>query len=194
MKAGRLTFRPLTPDRWGDFVALFGQRGACGGCWCMFDRRPRAEWLAQKGAGNRRAMKRLVDGGTIPGILAYAGTEPIGWCAVAPRSEILSLARSRTLKPIDDRPVWSVTCFFVARGHRRRGLSTSLLEAAAAYVKRRGGRILEGYPVVPSTGTLPDAFAWTGLDTAYRRAGFEEVARPSRTRAIMRKTLMRNDG
>lgn len=187
MGVGRLTFRPLTPERWDDFVRLFGERGACGGCWCMLDRRPRAEFNAQKGAGNRRAMKRLVDGGTIPGILAFAGREPVGWCAVAPRSEILSLSRSRILRPLDDEPVWSVTCFFVARGWRRKGLSTRLLEAAAAYVRKRGGRILEGYPVVPSTGKMPDAFAWTGLDSAYRGAGFEEVARPSRTRAIMRK-------
>jgi GNAT superfamily N-acetyltransferase len=122
-------------------------------------------------------------------VLAYDGGNPVGWCALAPRDEYARLERARTLKPVDDTPVWSVTCFFVARSHRRQGLTVTLLQGAAAYAARRGARMLEGYPVEPRKGALPDAFAWTGLAAAFARAGFREVTRPSATRAIMRKAL-----
>jgi GNAT superfamily N-acetyltransferase len=183
------SFHPLTPDRWADLERLFGPRGACAGCWCMWCRLPRAEFQRGKGARNRGAFRKLVAAGAEPGILAYAGREPVGWCALAPREAYPRFERSRTLRPIDDQPVWSVTCFFVARGQRRRGLSARLLEAAAAFARRRGARILEGYPVEPRQGSIPDAFAWTGLPAAFRRAGFVEAARPSPARPIMRKLL-----
>jgi GNAT superfamily N-acetyltransferase len=182
-------FHPLTADRWGDLERLFGERGACGGCWCMFWRRPRRVFAAQKGAGNRRAFRRLVASGPPPGILAYVGSDPAGWCALAPREAYSSLARSRVLAPVDDRPVWSVTCFFVARPHRRSGLSVSLLRAAVDHARRRGARIVEGYPVEPKKGAMPDAFAWTGLASAFRAAGFHEALRRSASRPIMRRRL-----
>jgi GNAT superfamily N-acetyltransferase len=95
---------------------------------------------------------------------------------------------SRILKPVDDRPVWSVVCFFVAKPYRRRGLSTQLLDEAAKYARKRGARIVEGYPVEPKTETRsPDVFVWPGLASAFRKAGFEEVARRSPTRPIMRR-------
>jgi len=80
------TFSPLFPDRFTDFERLFGPRGACAGCWCMFWRLPSAGWLRRRGAGTRRAMRRLVQAGQVPGLLAYAGNRAIGWCAVAQRS------------------------------------------------------------------------------------------------------------
>lgn len=183
-----MTIRPLTPSRWKDLEALFGARGACGGCWCMFWRLPRPAYERQKGEGNRRAFKKLVDEGDPPGLLAYDGGRPVGWCAIAPRAEYPKMARSRILQPVDDRPVWSVSCLFVARPYRRRGVSVRLLEAAADYARRRGGRILEGYPVDPHT-KMADAFVWTGLASAFRQAGFTEVARRSPTRPIMRRNL-----
>jgi GNAT superfamily N-acetyltransferase len=87
--------------------------------------------------------------------------------------------------------VWSVTCLFIARPYRRRGLSVELLKAASKYAARRGARILEGYPVEPKKGRLPDAFAWTGLVSAFRAAGFDEAARHSASRPIMRRVLRR---
>ncbi|TAN52584.1 MAG: GNAT family N-acetyltransferase, partial [Betaproteobacteria bacterium] len=105
----KLQFHPLTPQRWDDVQALFGPRGACGGCWCMWWKLPRAQFARQKGDGNRRAFRRIVKAGTVPGILAYADGQPIGWCAVEPRAAYPALARSRVLAPLDDRPVWSVT-------------------------------------------------------------------------------------
>jgi len=180
---------PLTSERWSDFVALFGPRGACAGCWCMFWRRDRAGFEKGKGAGNRRAMKRLVDRGEVPGLLGYVGERPVAWVSVAPRERYPALGRSRVLKPVDDHAVWSISCLFVARGHRNRGLSTRMLEAAASWVRRQGGRIVEGYPQEPRKERMPDAFAWNGIASSYRRAGFSEVARRSPTRPIMRRRL-----
>jgi GNAT superfamily N-acetyltransferase len=185
------TFRPLTPDRFTDLEELFGPKGACAGCWCMYWRLTRAEWTSGQGEGNRRALRRIVRAGKETGILAYAGGRAVGWCAVTPRGELSSLERSRILKPVDDRPVWSITCFFVARAFRRRGLTVKLMRAAAAHARSRGARILEGYPVEPRTGSMPDVFAFTGLASAFRRAGFVEVARRSDTRPIMRLALGR---
>lgn len=184
-----LSFQPLTPGRWHDLERLFGERGACGGCWCMYWRLKRSQFVRQKGAGNKRAFKALLEAGEALGLLAYAGGEPIGWCAVGPRESFPALGRSRILRPVDDRSVWSITCFFVARPQRRRGASVQLLRAAADYVAWRGGRILEGYPVEPRKGALPDAFAWTGLSAAFRAAGFKECLRRSATRPIMRREV-----
>lgn len=182
-------FHPLTPERWTDFEVLFGPRGACAGCWCMVWRRSRKEWEAGKGEGNRIAMKTVVDAGREPGIIGYSDGRPAGWCAVAPRAEYPALARSRVLRPLDDTPVWSVTCFFVAKEFRNRGLSVALLRAAIDFVKARGGRVLEGYPVEPRTAVMPAAFAWTGLASAFRKAGFVEAARHAPTRPIMRHVI-----
>jgi GNAT superfamily N-acetyltransferase len=184
-----LTFRPLIPARWKDFEDLFGERGACGGCWCMYWRLPRQTFEAQKGAKNRLAMKRIVSSGNVPGILAYYDGKAVGWCSVAPRESFPALGRSRILKPLDDKPVWSVACLFVAKPYRRKGVTVGLLRAAADYVAARGGRIVEGYPVEPKTDSVPDVFAWTGLASAFRKAGFKECARRSDTRPIMRRRV-----
>jgi GNAT superfamily N-acetyltransferase len=182
-----LTFEPVTPARWRDFEALFGENGACGGCWCMWWRSSHAEFEKNKGEGNKRAMRRLVGGGVVPGLLAYHQGEAVGWCSVAPRADFPRLARSRLLEPVDDRPVWSITCFFVRRDYRRRGVSTRLIEAAVDYVRSRGGGILEAYPKDGSKHLEPDAFVWNGLFSAFRKARFEEVARRSRNRPIVRR-------
>ena len=192
MTKPRIEVKPVTPDRWNDLATLFGPRGACAGCWCMFYRRPRAEFSKGKGEGNRRALQSLVRRGEEPGLLAYADGEPVGWCSVAPREQFPSLERSRVLAPIDDKPVWSVTCFFVARGWRRKGITVALLRAAALRAAERGARILEGYPIAPKKGAQAvDTFAWTGLAGGFEKAGFTEAARRSPTRPIMRRALRR---
>jgi len=188
---GNLTFKPLMEETWPDFEALFGEKGACGGCWCMVWRLPRAAFVRQKGRGNKAAMKKLVGGGEVPGLLAYAAGQPVGWCSVAAREHFPALQRSRILGPLDGRPVWSVTCFFIAKPFRRQGLTVQLLRAAIGYVRRRGGRVLEGYPVEPKQGEIPGVFAWTGLAAAFRQAGFVECLRRSDTRPIMRYEIKR---
>jgi GNAT superfamily N-acetyltransferase len=186
----RIEFHPLTLARWKDFEALFGERGACGGCWCMFPRLRRTDFQRQKGAANKKAMRRIVQSGPPPGLVAYADGQPVGWCALAPRETYPVLANSRILKPVDGRPVWSVVCFFVAKPYRRRGLSVRLLDAATNYARKQDARIVEGYPVEPKTeARSPDVFVWTGLASAFRKAGFEEAVRRSPTRPIMRREL-----
>ena len=152
-------------------------------------RRPKAEWERGKGAGNRAAFRRLVRRGPPPGILGYVGGEPVAWCAVAPREAYVQLERSRVLKRIDAEPVWSVSCLFVARGWRRRGVSVAMLRAAGAFAAAHGARVVEGYPVEPRSAGMPDVFAWTGTAAAFRAAGYEEVARRSATRPMMRRAV-----
>jgi GNAT superfamily N-acetyltransferase len=184
-----LKFHKLTPERWADLEALFGQRGACGGCWCMWWRLKRSEFQSRKGAKNKRAFKAIVESGEAPGILAYDGDLPVGWCALGPRERYPVLERSRTLGRIDGQAVWSVTCFFVAKPFRRKGISVRLLKAAAEFARASGAGIIEGYPVDPRTASSPDPFVWTGLASAFRSAGFKEVARRSATRPLMRLGL-----
>jgi GNAT superfamily N-acetyltransferase len=184
----KIEFAPVTSERWADLEALFGERGACGGCWCMAWRLARSRFEAQKGAGNRKALRKLVREGPPPGILAYRDGRPIGWCAIAPRECYPALDRSRVMARVDDKPVWSVTCLFVEKSARQRGVSRKLLQAAAAFARSQGARLVEGYPVEPGQ-RLPDPFVWTGLASAFRSAGFREVARRSKTRPIMRRAL-----
>jgi len=159
----------------------------------MEPRQTRAEWDRKKGAGNRRLMKRLVDNGKRPpGLLAYVDGEPVGWISIEPREVFTKLSRSRVLAPVDDKPVWSIVCFFVRRDHRNRGLSVALIESAVEYAREQGARLVEGYPVEPKKQPMPAVFAYTGIAAAYRRARFREVARRSDTRPIMRRALRRN--
>jgi len=154
----------------------------------MWWRLPRREWAAGKGAGNRRALRKLMGEGAVPGIIAYAGGAPVGWVALAPREEYPRLATSRTLKPIDARPVWSITCFFVARPYRGQGLMAGLIESAAAYARKKGATLLEGYPTDPRRKTS-DVFLYTGTRGAFARAGFSVAARPSKATFVMRRAL-----
>lgn len=170
-------------------VRLFGARGACAGCWCMWWRLRRSEWTKNQGAGNKRKLQKLVAAGDEPGVIGYADGEPIAWCAVAPRAEYVALEKSRVLRPVDAQPVWSITCLFVDKRFRRKGVSAKMLAAAAKHARRHGARLVEGYPQAPKHGIMPDVFAFTGLASAFAKAGFEEVARRSPTRPIMRKSL-----
>jgi len=181
-----LTYRPLTPERWDDFERLFGARGACGGCWCMWWRLKRSAYERSKGEGNRQAMKTIVSGGEVPGLLAYRGSAPVAWCSLGPRERFPVLDRSRTLKRVDDTPVWSVVCFFVAREMRGQGVTAALLRAAVDFARKNGCRMLEAYPVAPLKGRMPSAFAWTGFLSTFQQAGFQEVARRSATRPALR--------
>jgi GNAT superfamily N-acetyltransferase len=182
----KLEFHPLIIDRWDDFEKLFGDRGACGSCWCMWWRLRHKDFEANKGEKNRKAMFELVAGGRIPGILAYDNEIPIGWCSVAPREEFPQLESSKILKQIDKQSVWSIVCLFVAKEYRKDGVSLQLIKAAVRFVKNQGGKIVEGYAIEPKKDTLPDVFAFHGFYSTYLKAGFKEIARRSETRPIMR--------
>lgn len=189
-----ITTAPLTPERWADFETLMGPKGGTGGCWCMLWRQTKAEHDANAGEPNRAAMRAIVEHDEAPGLLAYDGGTPVGWISVAPRPSFPRLETSRVLRPIDDQEVWSVSCFLIAKSHRRQGLATRLLDAACAFVAEHGGRILEGYPIVPGRPDYPEVYAWIGFDSVFKRAGFDEVARTSTRRRIMRKVLAEDGG
>ncbi len=180
-----LSFHPLTQKLWRDFELLFGENGACGGCWCMHWKLRGKAFSENKGEGNRQMQKSVVDAKIIPGLLAYLEGYPIGWVAIEPRGQYPKLAYSRVLKPIDDQEVWSVTCLFVDRKHRKMGVAVELLKAAVDYAKDCGARIVEGYPV-ETKGDAPPVFIFTGTVSAFKQAGFVEAARPGPTRPIYR--------
>jgi GNAT superfamily N-acetyltransferase len=177
---------PLTASNFAQLEKLFGVKGACGGCWCMTPRLTAKDYAANKGEGNRRALRRLAKDGPPPGVLVFNGDEPIAWCAIAPREEYLRLNNSRVLAPLDTRPVWSIVCLFVAKSARRRGVSVRAIEAAKDFARSRGAECVEAYPIDPAHDAVPPVFAWTGLLSAYLAAGFAEVARRSKTRPIVR--------
>jgi GNAT superfamily N-acetyltransferase len=152
----------------------------------MFWRIPRKHYEVEKGLGNKRAFRKIVKSGRKPGVLAYAGKEPIAWCAVAPREEYIGLANSRILKAVDEKPVWSISCLFVKKGYRRKGVSAQILKAAVEFAGGQGALIVEGYPVSPGSEKMADPFLWHGTTSAFKAAGFREVLRRAPTRPIMR--------
>ena len=183
-----LSFHPLTQKLWRDFEMLFGENGACGGCWCMNWKLRGKAYEENKGEGNRQIQKSIVDSKIVPGLLAYSEGYPIGWVAIEPRSQYPKLAHSRVLAPIDNKEVWSLTCLFVEKKHRRKGMAVALIQAAAEYAASRGARIVEGYPI-DSQGEASPVFIFTGTDSAFKQAGFKEVSRAAPTRPIFRLTI-----
>jgi GNAT superfamily N-acetyltransferase len=180
---------PLTPDRWRDFAALFDTNSITRDCWCMWFREPSAAYRANKGAKNRAAFRAVVKRDVPPGVIAYVDGKPAGWCAVAPRADYTRLARSRTLAPVDDAEVWSITCFFIGRAARGRGVSRALIDAAVDLAAEHGARIVEAYPVDTSGKRIAPDAAYHGLASTFTAAGFKEVIRRSATRPIMRHTI-----
>ncbi len=183
----KITIQPATPERWDDLARLFGPTGACAGCWCMFFRMPRAEWRAGQGASNRRALRRIVRDGELPGVLAYSGDQAIGWCAIQPRDAYPTLIDR--YPPIDDRPVWSITCFYVHKAHRGQGVMRTLLDGALAHARRAGAGVVEAYPSDPGDRRIGSTDAYMGVRPMFEAAGFAEVGHTPRGKPIMRRTL-----
>lgn len=182
-----LKFEPLSKTNWDKFVELFGEKGACGNCWCMSFRLNKADFEEGKvNEGNKNAMKQLVWKDQPTGLLCFYEDIPVAWCAFAPREDFLKLEKSRVHKRIDDKPVWSVPCTFIAKDFRRQGVSVALMKGLIQYAKEKGIKIIEAYPTIPTQEKLPDAFAWIGLYKSFERAGFEIVDRTSKNRPMVR--------
>ena len=186
----KINIIPVQKEQWDDFVKLFGPRGACGGCWCMYWKLSHTEFENSKGDQNKLNQKDYICSGNIPGLITYFNDEPIGWIAVEPRENFTRLANSRILKPVDDQKVWSIPCFFIDKRYRNKGISTKLIEAAAKYAAGSGARIIEGYPTDPVEKKMPAPFVYTGLANVFLKAGFIEVERRSLKRPIMRKFII----
>jgi GNAT superfamily N-acetyltransferase len=164
--------RPATNERWPDLVELF-DRPIVRTCFCMFYRKTGE--ATGVGGENRQAMKALVDQGTVPGLIGYEDGVPVAWISLGPREDYAKLRRSPIMKPVDDRPVWSIVCFFVDPDARGRGLAERMLEAAVNYARSQGARLLEAYPVDKDERSHPDSMFF-GAKSMYDRAGFSEVA------------------
>ncbi|HUI29647.1 MAG TPA: GNAT family N-acetyltransferase [Candidatus Acidoferrales bacterium] len=182
-----LFFEPVTKGNWDKFVDLFGEKGACGNCWCMYYRAKKTDFVKGKiKNGNRDAMKKIVWSGRPVGLLAIYGHKAIAWLALAPREDFLKLESSRVHKRIDQNPVWAIPCTFIHKDYRRHGVSVALLKGAIEYAKSVGIKILEAYPVIPTQKKWPDSFLWVGIQKSFARAGFEIVDTTSRSRPMMR--------
>jgi GNAT superfamily N-acetyltransferase len=156
-------------------------------------RLPVAEFEANGSAGNRAAMRALVDAGHEPGVLLYENGRAVAWCAVAPREEYTRLKASKVLAPVDDQKVWSVSCFFIDKKARGKGLSVAVLKAAMEFAQSKGAKIVEGYPQELKE-KLPPAFVWTGVMPTFVEAGFEVAARRSPKKPIMRSVIAKKTG
>ncbi len=189
-----LAVRPLTPGRWADLEALFRARGCsvARGCWCMYYRRTGGRPTLAPGMthaqGNRDDLKALCDSNKPPGLVGYRGKTPVGWVSLGPREDFLKLKRSPIMKPVDDRPVWSIVCFVVPSEHRGHGVAHELLRGAVAYAKTQGATVLEAYPIDKRERSSDDSM-WFGSKSLYDKAGFEEVARRKPHRPTMRLAI-----
>jgi GNAT superfamily N-acetyltransferase len=180
-----LTISPLTPALWPAVQDLFGKNGACNGCWCMYwrigsayRRRPREE--------NKESFREIVERGPPPGLLGFQGDVVVGWCQLTPRDALPWLDRTWRLKRVDDLSVWSLSCMYVRKGWRRRGVTARLIAAALQAAKRTNAPALEAYPF--DADVSPSA-SGTGYASTFARAGFEPVARRTPARPIMRHDL-----
>jgi GNAT superfamily N-acetyltransferase len=182
-----LNFFSLTPDKWNDFEQLFGTHGAYGGCWCMFWRHPRKHFGEGCKSQNKQDMKSLVFSWTIPGSFAYADSLAVGWCSIASREDFSSMERSRTLKRMDDRSVWSIVCFFVQKDFHGKGMMGELIQEAIEYAKQKGAQIIEDYPDIPERKRPPVEMYMGSLNT-FLTAGFYQVAKAG-LHVIVRRQL-----
>lgn len=190
----KITIKPVTPQNWEDLVTVFGEEGACDGCWCMYWRVRHKDFRQMRGTGAREALHGMVERGEVPGLLAYMDGKPVGWCSVGPRESYAALAHSRSLKPIDDLPVWSIVCFYMDRSARGQGLMGALVRGAVDHAKKHGAKLVEAYPVDLQSEKLAGKHlsgdgGYMGIASVFREAGFEVVARPSQTDVIMRYKL-----
>jgi GNAT superfamily N-acetyltransferase len=182
-----LVFREVDAGRWGDFERLFEGRGGPKYCWCMVFRASTQEAKHTDPVSRKAAMQRRVHDGVPVGLLGYLDGEPVAWCSVAPRSTFRNLGGV-------DRPedaqgaVWSITCFFVHRSVRGRGITRQLLEAAVAHARKKGATVVEGYPVEPDS----PSYRFMGFIETFEKAGFEQVGRAGTRRHVMRRLLTRN--
>lgn len=186
---------PATPERWGDLETIFGTRGESARCWCQWFFEGSAVGRGELAAANKEALRARVESGPAPGVLAYLGGVPAGWCAVAPRPSYGRLKRSTVLsrpsaEVFGDASVWSITCFVVRVGARRKGVATALLRGAVELARQEGASSVEGYPVdLAAKRSASSSELYHGALSSFLRAGFEEVSRAVPGRPVVRLEL-----
>jgi GNAT superfamily N-acetyltransferase len=183
---------PATADRWKDVTTIMGGHGDRG-CWCQYWRMSSSEYSAGPPGATRRALRAQLESLIAPGLLAYIDGEPAGWCGIGPRPSMERLVRSRTIPRIDERPVWSIVCFLVRVGYRRRGVAQALLAGVVAYAREQGAVGLEAYPIDPEGQRVDVAFGYVGTTSMFERAGFRRVVETASRSAGRPRWLMRLD-
>jgi GNAT superfamily N-acetyltransferase len=186
-----MEIRPLTPDRRADAADLFETNATVRACSCMWFLLSTREVQAGWGAENRGRFFELAREADPPaGLLAYQDGNPVGWCAMGPRSRYPRAIRSPLMTgrdPAEDGDVWLVPCFFVRTGSRRVGITHELLTAVVAYARAHGAKAIEGFPLAGSGPHTSDRYL--GSEPLFGACGFSPVARPSPRRVIMRLDL-----
>lgn len=189
MEPEALSFQELTGRNWKQYEELMGEKGGCGNCWCMYFRIPSKDFQENKPHGNKKLMKQLVDKNKPVGLMAFSNKEPVGWLALAPREDYMKIENSRVFKRVDEKPVWSITCFFIKKEYRHKGLSQQLIKGAVDFAKRKKIKILEAYPAIPYAERVPHPFLWVGVLSSFLKNGFTIVKQNSRSRAMVRLEL-----
>ena len=185
----KFAIHPLTPELWPALEDLFSGQWPVGGCWCMYWRIG-SEYSKQPGAANKAAFCELVTSGPPPGLLGLDGDLAVGWCQLTPRAALPWLDHTWRLKRVDDVPVWSLSCFYVRKGYRRRGVTSALIAAALDTARRAGAPALEAYPL---DAKLTPSASSTGYVSTFKRAGFKIVVRHVQSRPIMRYDFRKLD-
>ena len=178
---------PATPERFDDVAAVVGSGDK--GCWCLYWRLASRDF--NRVADRPGKVRELLAGDPAPGLLAYLDGTVAGWCGLGPRSQMGRLARSRTIPAVDDLPVWSVTCFVVRAGFRRRGVARALLAGAVSYAAEQSAPALEGYPIDPAGARVSTSFAYVGTTSMFEAAGFHRVTQTDAYSAGLPRWLMR---
>jgi GNAT superfamily N-acetyltransferase len=184
-----LSFHELSSSNWKEFEELMGEKGGCGNCWCMYFRLPYKTFQKNKPDGNKKLMKQLVNKGMPQGLIAFIDKQPAGWIAFAPREDYMKIENSRVFKRIDDKPVWSITCFFVKKEFRHKGLSRHLIKGAVDFARKKKIKILEAYPAIPYAENVPHPFLWVGVLSSFIKNGFKIVQQHNKSRAMVRLVL-----
>jgi GNAT superfamily N-acetyltransferase len=189
---------PANEASWEDIQAVLGTRGEPSSCQCQrYKMQPGESWASVGARGLASRLRTQTGGpaesGTTSGLVAYLDGEPVGWCAVEPRTaypRLLLKTRvpwaSRAEDKTDD-SVWAVTCFVTRVGFRRRGISRALARAAVDFAREQGARALEGYPMITQPGQEVVAVELhVGSRSIFAAAGFTEVTHPTLRRVVMR--------
>jgi GNAT superfamily N-acetyltransferase len=183
-----LVVRPATIDRFDDIEPVINAH-----CWCQWWRQTAGEYSRSGPESKRAALREQCAAEPVPGVVAYLGDLPVGWCGFGPRDSMRRLERSRTIPKIDDQAVWSIVCFNVRPGYRRRGIAKALLAGAIEYARAHGAVGLEAYPTDP-LGTRRDAtFSYTGFTTMFEAAGFRRMVETASHADRLPRWLMRLD-
>ena len=194
LTSGNFRFEELQPQLWHAFERLFDPNGACGGCWCMWWRvENRKNWKEFHGAKAKETFKKLTQSGKAHGMLVFIGDEPVGWCSFGPRVDFPCLTRVHAYERDDISDVWSVTCFFIDRKWRGKGLARRLLKASVEAMRNHGVRIVEGYPMTTTMDgrRLSSGMTWRGPLKIFEELGFRTVQSTNPFKPLVRLELGR---